>query len=143
MKDKVFIDTNIFIYAFLNSSKDKNDYNKHILSKEFLSSFQNNQKIIISTQVCNEYYSALLKHKISDDEIQKSLKELISAVKATPVTQATVLSSFNLKKRYKYSYWDSLILSSALENDCKIIYTEDMKHQQMIEDKVQIINPFK
>jgi predicted nucleic acid-binding protein len=41
------------------------------------------------------------------------------------------------------SYWDSLIISSALESGCKILYTEDMHHNQIIEGKLKIINPFK
>lgn len=142
MKDKVFIDTNILVYAFLDYSKDNNSYLKHIKAKEFLQSFQNDAKIIISTQVCNEYYSALLKNKVTDDDIQKSLSELISAIEVVPILDITVLGSFKLKNKYQYSYWDSLILSSVLENDCTVLYSEDMQHAQTIEGKFQIMNPF-
>ena len=44
--------------------------------------------------------------------------------------------------RYKYSYYDSLIIASALENDCAILYTEDLHHSQVIDEKLAIINPF-
>ena len=47
------------------------------------------------------------------------------------------------KEKYAYSYWDSLILASALENNCPIIYTEDMQSGQIIEDSLKIINPYK
>ena len=109
MKDKVFIDTNILVYAFLDNSKDNDSYFKHIKAKEFLQSFQNDAEIIISTQVCNEYYSALLKNKITDNDIQKSLSELIAAIEVVPILDTTVLGSFKLKNKYQYSYWDSLI----------------------------------
>jgi predicted nucleic acid-binding protein len=44
--------------------------------------------------------------------------------------------------RNGYSYWDSLILAVALENNCSILYTEDMQDGQMIDDKLRILNPF-
>ncbi len=142
MIDKVFIDTNIFVYAFLNNCEDKKSHLKHLKAKEFLQSFKDNQKVIISTQVCNEYYSALLKNKIPNDEIQNSLKELMDAIEVAPITTATILVCFDLKNRYNYSYWDSLILSSVLENSCTTLYSEDMQHKQIVENQIKIINPF-
>ncbi len=38
--------------------------------------------------------------------------------------------------------YDSLIISTALENNCEILYSEDMQHKQIIENKMVIINPF-
>jgi len=142
MKDKIFIDTNIFVYAFLENHKQEKDYKKHIIAKTFLQSFDPDKKIVISTQVCNEYYSALLKNKILDQQIQESLKVLIDVVQVSSISKSTILTLMNLKNRYKYSYWDSLILSSALENNCTILYSEDMQHNQIIENKLKIINPF-
>ena len=46
-------------------------------------------------------------------------------------------------QNHKYSYWDGLILASALKNSCSILYTEDMQDGQVIEGEVQIVNPFK
>jgi len=142
MKDKVFIDTNIFVYAFLENHKQEKDYKKHIIAKTFLQNFDYDKQIIISTQVCNEYYSALLKNKILDQQIQESLKALIDVVQVSSISKSTILTLMNFKNRYKYSYWDSLILSSALENNCTILYSEDMQHNQIIENQLKIINPF-
>jgi len=142
MGDKIFIDTNIFVYAFLDNSKNQKEHMKHMEAKKLLQSFDNNYKMIISTQVCNEYYSALLKNKILDIEIQQSLKELISIIEVSAISKLTILNLIDLKNKYKYSYWDSLIISSALENNCSILYSEDMQHKQIIENQLQIINPF-
>lgn len=73
MKDKVFIDTNIFVYAFLDTN-DSNQHAKHLKAVDFLKKFSTDNPVIISTQVLSEYYSALLKNKISDEEIQESAK---------------------------------------------------------------------
>ena len=48
----------------------------------------------------------------------------------------------DIKKRYKFSCWDSLIITSALENNCSILYSEDMQHSQVIENNLEVINSF-
>ena len=53
-----------------------------------------------------------------------------------------MLQSFEIKNRYSFSYWDSLILSSALENGCDVIYSEDMHDGQLIDGVLRIVNPF-
>jgi len=46
-------------------------------------------------------------------------------------------------EKYKYQYYDSLIIATAIENGCSILYSEDMQHNQNIENKLVIVNPFK
>lgn len=45
--------------------------------------------------------------------------------------------------QYIFSYWDSLIIASALESGCNILYSEDLQSQQQIEAQLEILNPFK
>ena len=142
MKDKIFIDTNVFVYTYLENPNKKEDYEKHLKAKELLRSFTIDDVVCISTQVCNEYYSALLKNKIENSAIQSSLYNLVQMVNVASISKDTVLQSFEIKNRYSFSYWDSLILSSALENDCNIIYSEDMQDAQLINGVLRIVNPF-
>lgn len=142
MNDKVFIDTNVFVYAYLENYTNREDYAKHLKAKELLQSFQKGTFVCISTQVCNEYYSALLKNKIEDQYIQNSLKSLIRNINVAPISENTVLQSFEIRNRYGFNYWDSLILSSALENECTLLYSEDMQGGQIINEVLRIINPF-
>ena len=44
--------------------------------------------------------------------------------------------------RYGFSIYDSMILASALRADCQVVFTEDLQHGQVIEDRLKIINPF-
>jgi predicted nucleic acid-binding protein len=142
MSDRVFIDTNVFVYAYLESYKNEEDYVKHLKAKELLQSFKKGTFVCISTQVCNEYYSVLLKNKIEHHHIQSSLKSLIRSTTVTPISENTVLQSFDIRNRYGFSYWDSLILSSALESECTVLYSEDMQDEQVINGVLQVINPF-
>lgn len=129
MKDKVFIDTNIFVYAFLDTD-DSSQHAKHLKAVEFLKQFDANSQVIISTQVLSEYYSALLKNKISDEDIQESSKQLVNSIEVVSVSKNIVMDSYTIKNKYRYSYWDSLIISSALQSNCTVLYSEDLQHNQ-------------
>ena len=55
----------------------------------------------------------------------------------------TINKALALQTRYGYSYYDCLMLASALDGNCQIIFTEDMSDGQIINDILRIINPFK
>jgi predicted nucleic acid-binding protein len=64
MKDKVFIDTNIFVYAFLDSElnpENGESHAKHLKAVDFLKKFHSNSEVIISTQVLSEILQRLVK----------------------------------------------------------------------------------
>ncbi|MGD2086772.1 MAG: PIN domain-containing protein [Candidatus Aminicenantes bacterium] len=135
MPDKIFIDSNIFIYAKVEHAGSHN----HELAKKFLKELEG--KIIISIQVLNEFYNVLGRFKIADRIIQENIKEILKEVHLETITLDTIKLCWKIKIKHKYSYFDSLIIASALENDCSVLYSEDMHHDQLIEKKLKIINP--
>ncbi len=137
MKEKVFVDTNIFVYLKLRDEKnrDKKSAAENLFKKI-------KERIIISSQVINEFYSVMLRNKISDSKIQEMIREIVKISRMSHITFDTILKSWKIREKHKYSIWDSLIAASALENGCKILYSEDMHHDHLIEKKLRIINPF-
>ena len=83
-----------------------------------------------------------MKHGVDDKKIQEKLYQIIDVVLVVPLTLDIVMKSWSIKTKYKFSYWDSLIIASALENNCSILYTEDMQDGQVIEESSKIVNPF-
>ena len=138
MKDKYFIDTNIFVYSVLI---EPNDTAKRTISLNLLDSFDK-EELFISVQVLSEIFAALSKHKIGDEIIIEKLNHLIEEVNTTNINLVTIKSCWEIKKKYKYSYWDSLIIASALESNCSILFTEDLANGQNIDKKLKIVNPF-
>ncbi len=59
-----------------------------------------------------------------------------------PITKSTITKSFGLVKKYDFQIFDAIIVASALEADCKILYSEDMQHKLLVEQQLTIINPF-
>ena len=102
-----------------------------------------NDETVISSQVITEFVAVTTKKQILPyDESVKYAKEFMDIFGFSLVNKGTIESSFELKNKYGYSIWDSLIIASALENNCSILYTEDMKNGQVIENRLKIINPF-
>jgi len=137
MKDKMFFDSNILVYSSLQDDKEKHNIVLN-LWRQLEGNF-----IFVSTQVVNEVYVSLLKHALTDKDIQNIVLKIIDVCNVSVITIDSIKSAWKLKKQYNLSYWDSLIVASAMENNCDILYSEDMQDRQTLEDKLKIINPFK
>ncbi|MEK7991101.1 MAG: PIN domain-containing protein [Thiotrichaceae bacterium] len=136
MSDKIFIDTNIWVYAHLEKGNDPKWQRANALIED------EQQRYVISTQVLNEYYSAMLKNKAPDDWIQDNLEAMMQFCDVQLVTLQVVRYAYHIRNRYSFSYWDSLVISSALNAGCSTLYSEDMQHEQIIERRLQVVNPF-
>ncbi len=133
----MFLDSNILVYSSLQDDKEKHDIVLN-LWRQLEGNF-----IFVSTQVVNEVYVSLLKHALTDKDIQNIVLKIIDVCNVSVITIDSIKSAWKLKKQYNLSYWDSLIVASAIENNCDILYSEDMQDRQTLEDKLKIINPFK
>ena len=132
--NKVFIDSNIWLYAFIDSL-EKTKIAKKIISKE--------PNIVLSVQVINEVSFNLIKKLHFDEgEIRNLIEDFYSKYEIVNFNEKNLRLASNIRTLRQISYWDSLIIASALENDCSILYSEDMQHNQIIENKLKIVNPF-
>ena len=135
MRDKYFIDSNILIYAHTLQDERKKQIAQDILSLE--------QEILINTQVVNESINVFIKQfKIPFDDIQKILSEILLYLPIRIISSKTIQLGLDIHKKYQYSYYDSLIIAGALENNCSVLYSEDLQDNQKIKDNLTILNPF-
>ncbi|EIJ41888.1 putative nucleic-acid-binding protein [Beggiatoa alba B18LD] len=136
MSDKVFFDTNLLIYLY---SVDEPEKQQLVIEQ-----IQTTENRWISTQVLNELSNTLYKKfKLECDDISHVLTELVDTFQVAVVQPTTIMQALEMVKRYHYSYYDSLIIATALEKSCNALYSEDMQHQQVIEQTLIILNPFK
>lgn len=134
-----FIDTNILVYAYDRDEKIKNPIARKILIDCW------EKKIgVISTQVLQEFYvtvTAKLSKKLSINEARELIKDLL----LWPIEQVTshdIIDATVLQERYKYTFWDSLIIVIAQKSGAEILYSEDLQDGQEFGD-LTIKNPFK
>ena len=134
MKDKIFIDTNILLYAY-STEKNKQELAQNIINT--------NNNIYISKQVINETINILIKKfKLNIKDIINVVKELEKEFIILDFDIQTQLNALKLKQNYNLQFYDALIVSTALKNSCTILYSEDMQDKLVIEKKLKIINPF-
>ena len=134
MKDKIFIDTNILLYAY-STEKNKQEIAQSIINT--------NNNIYISKQVINETINILIKKfKLNIKDIINVVKELEKEFIILDFDIQTQLNALKLKQNYNLQFYDALIVSTALKNSCTILYSEDMQDKLVIEKKLKIINPF-
>ena len=134
MKDRVFYDTNILVYLYSNDDIDKREIALHFLK---------NTDAVISTQVLNELSNTLLKKVgLSTKEVMLIIKNISEFTTIVEVNLQCINQALLLKEKYKYSYYDSLILATALFKKCKYVYSEDMQNNQKINNRLIIENIF-
>lgn len=136
MSDKVFIDTNILVYSSL-----QDDLKKHEQSILFLDGLKGST-VFVSTQVMSELSVVLLKHQVAEVRIIDILNQISDTFNVSAITYDTVMHAWKVKQKRRFSYWDSLIIASALESDCTRLVSEDLQDGQIIERKLRIVNPF-
>ena len=146
MRDRVFIDTNILLYALTEpKEKDKEkDLPKRVKSLELLTKLYNEDDIVVSVQVLNElHFNMVRKFKIDDDIAFKSIQENVFTIASVEtLTAQTYTKAFQIREQYNISYWDSLVVASALESGCTKLYSEDMQEGLVVDGVLNIINPF-
>ena len=134
MKDKIFLDSNILIYSYSSTEPDK-----QIISRELIKL----NDTYISTQVLQELTNTITrKLKFSYTDAINVINESEQNNNLHINTKNTVLKACSIAGKYGFSFYDSLIISAALESGCQILYTEDLHHNQTIEGKLKIVNPF-
>lgn len=137
MQDKIFLDTNIIIYAFSEDEVEKQSVALGLLDRQ-------DDNVLISKQVINELANILLKKfKLSSNQVEAAVLELDTIVNIVDFDLSTQIKALHIKDKYNLQFYDSLIIATALENRCTILYSEDMHHDLLIENRLKIINPFK
>lgn len=131
----MFLDTNVLVYLYSSDEPEKRATALKLIE-------QSNP--IISTQVLSELANTLSrKFRLSYDVVAQAVTEVQDSCAVLPVMPETIARALSLANKYQYSYYDSLILASALSAGCGTLFTEDMQHGQVIEGLLTINNPFR
>lgn len=135
---KQFVDTNILVYAHdLSAAK------KHILARELLLSLWNSGNGCLSIQVLQEFY-VIVTRKVNNPISPEKAAQIINDLGQWQIHVpgiADILQAIKIQQRYKLSFWDALIICSAAQSGCELIWTEDLNSGQNYES-VLACSPF-
>ena len=138
MSGRSLLDTNILVYAF-----DTQDPRKQTIARQHLTKIFASNHTILSLQVINEFCNVAqkkLKPPMSSADIQTFI-QLIPDHIIAPLTRSITVKALQLQKAHTLSFWDSMIVATAIVEGCQYLVTEDLSDSQVIET-VTVTNPF-
>ena len=136
--DRIFIDTNILIYAY-----DATAGEKHASASNLLIDLWNSRLGAVSTQVLQEFFVNVVQKipKPIDKRIAKEIVKDLLKWHVVVINGNSILDAIDISSRYRYSFWDAMIIESAIRGNARILMTEDLQNGQKI-GGVTIKNPF-
>lgn len=136
--ERVFLDTNIIIYAY-----DRDAGRKHEIARALLIDLWNAKGGVLCTQVLQEFYVTVTK-KIASPLSPESAREIIEDFLTWDIVTndgEAVLEAIDLQIREKISFWDALVVAAAGKGRADILLSEDLSDGRKFGD-ISIRNPF-
>lgn len=137
-EDKVFLDTNILVYAY-----DISSGRRHDIAGNIVADLWNLRTGVLSIQVLQEFFINVTK-KIPKPLDIKTARDIIRDLLLWEVVDndgELMLAAMDVQMKYRYAFWDSLIIAAAIKSDASTLLTEDLNNGQIIEGVV-MKNPF-
>ena len=139
MPDKVFLDTNIFVYSF-----DSRAARKQRHAQDLIESALDTRQAVISTQVIQEFLNVASTKFIpvlNRADCQRYLDAVLAPLCEVYPSLSLYQQALDLREETGYGFYDSLIIAAALHSSCDILYSEDLQHGRAIHT-LRIMNPF-
>jgi len=135
---KIFVDTNVLVYAHDTTAGRKRDRAWAVIQELW-----NTGTGVISTQVLQELFVSLTQIIPMPIDARKArhIIEDLCAWEVVANDEQAILGAIDIKIQYQLSFWDSLILEAACRSGAITLYSEDLSHGQQVEG-MTIVNPF-
>ena len=136
--EPVFIDTNILIYAH-----DRSAGFKYEVAKNLIDELWQSEQGCLSLQVLQEFFVNVTQ-KLSKPIERKTAREIISNLAEWRIHLPQfddLLQAINLQEVHSLSFWDAMVINSAIQLGCSVLISEDLAHDQVYTG-VRVINPF-
>ena len=133
----VFVDTNVILY-----SRDRTDPTRWSQARRWLEVLAAHDLAVVSPQVVNEFVAVSLRRfrEVPRDEVHRRAEELLPWCRVALDAQTSALA-MTVQTRYEISWWDALIVASALQAECRYLLSEDMQ-PGMSFGQLTVIHPF-
>ena len=139
MSGRFFVDTNLLIYAI-----DGSDRRKQAIAQQWIAKAHESGEGTLSYQVVQEWFNVVLRKAavpLSVDDAASIYRQLIEPLWHIQSSRELLDLAVDLHHTDLVSWWDSLIVSAAIQGGCKTLLSEDLQHERTIRG-VRILNPF-
>lgn len=135
---RYFLDTNVLVYAFDASGR------KREIAEELIERALTTHAGIISSQVVQEFLNVATRkfaRPMSHDDAVRYLDTVLEPLCAVWAGSELTRRALQVRSRFSFSFYDSLIVAAALTSGCSTLYSEDLQPGQKLEN-LSVINPF-
>ena len=133
MTTKIALDTNILIYLYDDLDERKRNISEYLIL----------DRPIIGSQVISEFLNVTKRLlKLPKNELMDKADKLFRVCEIVSMNQMTITKAKDLIIKYDFQLFDSLIVASALQANCTVLYSEDLHHNLLVENQLRVINPF-
>jgi len=132
-----FFDTNVLVYA-----DDKAAPSKQRRALELVAEHRRAGTGVVSLQVLQEYFVTVTCKLQVDARTARRKVELLAEFDVATPDVADIVAAIDLTRLHSFSFWDALVLRSAQQAGCRVLYTEDMQLAREM-DGLRIVNPFR
>ena len=139
MSDRFFLDTNIFVYSFDRGAVAKSEKAAELIRKAL-----STQKGTVSFQVVQEFFNVALKRfsqPMGLADAEQYLGTVFRPLLSVHSSLALYAEALRLHAQSGISWYDSLIVSAAIQAQCEILFTEALQHGQRF-GSLRVANPF-
>ena len=137
MPVRSFFDTNILVYA-----DDKAAPAKQRRSIDLIAEHRRARSGVVSLQILQEYFVTVTRKLHVESSIARRKVELLAEFYVAVPDVSDILAAIDLHRLHNLSFWDALVIRSAKQSGCTVLFSEDMQHTRDI-DGLQIVNPFR
>lgn len=140
MSDRFFLDTNIFVYTF-----DSRVPEKQQLASGLVQAALKEGNASISYQVIQEFINVATRKfasPLKPADCQLYVNRVMFPLWKVYSSKDLFNNALRIHDEYQFGFYDSLIVSAAMESQSDILYSEDLQANQKIES-LQIVNPFR
>ena len=132
-----FVDTNILVYAFDDDSPQKRAVARRILLEKA-------EHVVLSAQVLGEFYVSVTRKLARPLDTVRAIRALdaLCAFSVRPLGADLLRSAVRRSNATLVSYWDALIIETALDAGATVLLTEDLQHSQEF-GRLRVVNPFR
>ncbi len=139
MSGRFFLDTNIFVYTFDAKSSAKAKRATQLIRRA-----ADTGDGLVSYQVVQEFFNVAFRrfqHPMNLAEAEQYLITVFRPLLAVHSSPALYVEAMRIAGKYRWSWYDCLIVAAALQSRCSVLYSEDLQNGQEIEN-LRIDNPF-
>ncbi len=137
-ENKIFVDTNVLVYAYDMSAGEKAE-----VAREILLELWENGTGVISTQILQEFY-VVVTRKIPRPMDSRTARGIIDDLLVWEVVvndEKAILEAIDISEKHRISFWDSLVVQAASKSGATVLLSEDL-HPGKIAKGVTVRNPF-